>query len=140
MDPLRFSSRSDRFREGCGTRAHTITFSRNSPESHQYRYRRLYHGAADLRRLGSRSTPVSLDFLTVRSGVGLVCGCVLRNLIRFRGTVDMLDRARGSAEPVISRWAYSYFAVATCILLSACGGSGAPLATPADLEKVRAAA
>jgi polysaccharide export outer membrane protein len=31
------------------------------------------------------------------------------------------------------------FAVAACMLLSACGGAGAPPATPADLDKVRAA-
>ena len=31
-------------------------------------------------------------------------------------------------------------AVAACVLLSACGGAGAPPATPADLDKFRAAA
>ena len=52
----------------------------------------------------------------------------------------MLDRVRGSAEPATSRWAHACLAVAACILLSACGGTGAPQAMPADLEKIRAAA
>jgi hypothetical protein len=52
----------------------------------------------------------------------------------------MLDCVRRSANPVISRRSRLRLAVAACVLLSACGGAGAPSATPEDLEKVRAAA
>jgi protein involved in polysaccharide export with SLBB domain len=52
----------------------------------------------------------------------------------------MLDRVRRSARPVAPRRSPGYLAVAACVLLSACGGAAAPPATPADLERVRAAA
>jgi protein involved in polysaccharide export with SLBB domain len=52
----------------------------------------------------------------------------------------MLDRMRRSARPVIARRWPVCLAVAACVLLSACGGAGAPTATPADLDKLRAAA
>lgn len=52
----------------------------------------------------------------------------------------MQERARGSARPTVSRRLPGRLAVAASLLLSACGGVGAPPATPADLERVRAAA
>lgn len=52
----------------------------------------------------------------------------------------MLDRARRSAKPVVSRRLPARFVVPVCLLLAACGGTSAPSATPQDLDKLRAAA
>jgi protein involved in polysaccharide export with SLBB domain len=47
--------------------------------------------------------------------------------------------ARGSAGPAVWWRLSAWLLAAVCVLLSACGGTDAPPATPADLEKLRAA-
>ena len=139
----------DRFRKDRRAWAHAVADARTPPEPHQCRYRRVHHRAADLRRAGSGPAPVSLGCLSSSSGHPgvdrfrrLARGRVLRNLIRFGGDQsDMLDRVRGLAKPrCFAVVAPRASRVAICLLLSACGGGGAPSATPADLDKVRAAA